>query len=693
MTQYLVPLAIFAIALIELLVRRIRRDAGGRVDSHYFTLSAHVTAMRLGLLVVATLGDINPRSEVMMVVGSSFGLASAYFMALFAYSFPLNRRPPRSLRWGLLAISLACVALVAPFMTRPTVGPILALTVAIPYFALTVFFIQRNWRASIVPGTQKPAASVTIVQAAVLAPWLMIMTMMVLMRHQLHAGMPSWVFLAQALVVSVVAVGGIGIAVLRYHLFEVRILMTEVVISVLAAGSVASYLGLGAAPLYAWLAHRTTAALAAAVVAMVPPFIVRWLVQSLDEMVNRVACTINPKGPDRNTVERVLTASARLVDPHAVLVIVSTKIAEVTHGEVQFLRAEDIPIEHPTDADRALIELVTEQPRSFYCDEQRPELDPALVARMDALHAQLLLPVRRADKLYGLLVVRGVARVQREMALISAALADHLALKLENFSLYASAALAERKLADARAQTDTLSRELEESRRLAALGSFAAAIAHDIRTPLTSISMNVQILREHAWIDAHDREYLDIALEEIERLNRSVGEILDFAKPLALQPTTATPAELTDDVARTLEPLWAERGITLQIVRDDTPGDVTVDERRMRQVLLNLLENAAEASTRGSSVTLHTTSTERSVVFEVRDQGRGIEEAHIERIFEPFFTTRTDGTGLGLAIAQKIVRAHGGELRVRSTAGEGTVFTVELPRVFAAERAPERLSA
>jgi signal transduction histidine kinase len=114
----------------------------------------------------------------------------------------------------------------------------------------------------------------------------------------------------------------------------------------------------------------------------------------------------------------------------------------------------------------------------------------------------------------------------------------------------------------------------------------------------------------------------------------------------------------------------------------EVPEDLPVrgDAHRLRQVFLNLLDNAAKASTPGSEVTLRGARAAGGLVsLEVADRGKGIERADLERIFEPFYTTRPDGTGLGLAIVRKLVRAHRGEVQVRSAPGQGATFTVLLP--------------
>jgi signal transduction histidine kinase len=221
--------------------------------------------------------------------------------------------------------------------------------------------------------------------------------------------------------------------------------------------------------------------------------------------------------------------------------------------------------------------------------------------------------------------------------------------------------------------------ELHDARRLAALGQFAAAIAHDIRTPLTSISLNVQILRRKLQLPDDDREHLEIALEELARLDRSVAEILDFAKPIKLTSEPIDIADLLEATTRNLIPVLSERGVA---VRFEPADALTVhgDPQRLRQALTNLVDNAANASQPGAEVTLRASATaDRHVAIEIEDRGRGIGPDDLPRIFEPFFTTRPDGTGLGLAIVHKVIRAHGGDIKVRSTLGGGSTFTIMLP--------------
>jgi PAS domain S-box-containing protein len=229
-----------------------------------------------------------------------------------------------------------------------------------------------------------------------------------------------------------------------------------------------------------------------------------------------------------------------------------------------------------------------------------------------------------------------------------------------------------------------LEREVEEFRRLAALGQFATALAHDIRTPLSSIRMNVQILRDKVDLPADDMEYFDLTLEAISRLAREVEELLDFTKPAVLRIDDVELGTLFDDVVDATRAHAAEGRVRVVV---DVPESLRapIDEMRVRQMLVNLVDNAIRASRSDTMVYLSAREEGHDyVVVTVEDSGSGIEPEHLERIWEPFFTTKPDGTGLGLAIVRKIVMAHAGSIRVESN-GQGTRFDVRFPATRAME--------
>ena len=128
-----------------------------------------------------------------------------------------------------------------------------------------------------------------------------------------------------------------------------------------------------------------------------------------------------------------------------------------------------------------------------------------------------------------------------------------------------------------------------------------------------------------------------------------------------------------------MSPVLSEKGVSLKLEPKLNGMTVTGDPKRLRQVLTNLVDNAADASGSGKEVVLRASSANDQVSIEVEDHGRGIDLHDLPKIFDPFFTTRPDGTGLGLAICHKVVRAHGGDIKVRSSPGGGSTFTVLLP--------------
>ncbi|MFW6108419.1 MAG: sensor histidine kinase [bacterium] len=218
-----------------------------------------------------------------------------------------------------------------------------------------------------------------------------------------------------------------------------------------------------------------------------------------------------------------------------------------------------------------------------------------------------------------------------------------------------------------------------ESERLAAVGQVAAGIAHEVRNPLSGIKMSAQLigrrLREHSPAEA---ESVEVMLAEIARLEVIIDDLLTFAGPTRLSrqeaDLNAVLGEVLDFMARQLEHASIEVRTKLA---DDLPP-VRLDPRRIRQVVLNLVLNAAEAMPNGGTLTLRTRRADDAVVAEVEDTGHGVEPAVAERIFEPFFTTKDGGSGLGLGVSRTLVEAHGGTLTVEPLE-HGTRFTFTLP--------------
>jgi signal transduction histidine kinase len=226
-------------------------------------------------------------------------------------------------------------------------------------------------------------------------------------------------------------------------------------------------------------------------------------------------------------------------------------------------------------------------------------------------------------------------------------------------------------------------REAALRERLSALGRLSTVIAHEVRNPLMIIKGSLLTLRgDRAPTDAVREAAADID-NQVARLNRIVGDVLDFARPLKVEPAPIDVAALVAEAARAAFDGAGGPGPTL--VLDPSLGTLFTDGERLRGVLVNLLQNAREgvvAAGRGGpdavEVGARRLSAGRVLVW-VQDRGPGIAPADLPHVFEPYFTTKRTGSGLGLAIARKVVEALGGSIRMESREGEGTRVEVELP--------------
>ena len=231
-------------------------------------------------------------------------------------------------------------------------------------------------------------------------------------------------------------------------------------------------------------------------------------------------------------------------------------------------------------------------------------------------------------------------------------------------------------------EVQALKKEVETSRRLASLGRLAAGIAHEIRNPLSSIKGFATYFRERYEDNREDRNTADIMIREVDRVNRVISELLDFARPLALEKKRTPVQPLIQHSLKMIERQASSSGVDIRAECPSSLGDVEVDFDGITQILLNLYLNALDAMELGGTLTVSCAEEAGKpwVRISVRDTGPGIKKEHLEHIFDPYFTTKQTGTGLGLAIVRKIIEAHGGELKVESEPGRGAVATVLLPR-------------
>jgi two-component system, NtrC family, sensor histidine kinase HydH len=296
-----------------------------------------------------------------------------------------------------------------------------------------------------------------------------------------------------------------------------------------------------------------------------------------------------------------------------------------------------------------------------------------VIRTLEALHGGIALAIAtRSRELYGFLIVtddriRDAFSIDEVQFLVG--LATQVALSLESGALH---------------------RQLMERDRLATLGEMAAGLAHEIRNPLGAIKASAQLLAEPSDTDEAPREFLDIIVEETDRLARVVGSFLDYAKPGAPDPEPIDLGHAVERTMRMLDAELAEHGIDTSLRLDPDRPKVRVDAEHVRQILLNLVRNAIEATGRGGRLHVEVARIQRKGVAEsleewielrVTDDGPGIDPEILPKLFVPFVTTKANGSGLGLAISQRLANAASGRIDVRSEKDRGTTFVVTYPGV------------
>jgi signal transduction histidine kinase len=221
--------------------------------------------------------------------------------------------------------------------------------------------------------------------------------------------------------------------------------------------------------------------------------------------------------------------------------------------------------------------------------------------------------------------------------------------------------------------------QIKRADRLSAIGQLSASLAHEIRNPLASIDGAANLLEQPALDQEIRSKSLAVIRKECRRLNRLLTDLLDFARPRRPEFHAVDLAGVVDSVIALVAHTAAQSRIQ---VRKNFPAGlppVECDAEQIKQVLLNLTINAIQAMPEPGEIEIAAAPAPGGVSIVVRDQGRGVDRAEMEKIFEPFFTTKANGTGLGLSVAQQIVAQHGGALAAEPNDGGGMAFSVTLP--------------
>ena len=258
-------------------------------------------------------------------------------------------------------------------------------------------------------------------------------------------------------------------------------------------------------------------------------------------------------------------------------------------------------------------------------------------------------------------------------------------------SLFAIMRRAARKIAEQQEHLLKMQAELAASQRMALVGEMAAAVAHGIGNPLSSIRAAAQV----ALLDAEDadgseqngktRENLRSIMQQVDRVQKRMQGLLNFAKPLEPRPSRVEVNSVVREVMETLGARFSDAKVTLDLDLDAASPCVSSDVNQLEQALMVLITNALEATPKGGSVTIRTKSSDHNgagavVQLSIEDTGEGIPAENRERVFEPFFTTKPHGTGIGLPLAKKFVERNGGTIAIANGLNAGTKVEITLPR-------------
>ena len=222
---------------------------------------------------------------------------------------------------------------------------------------------------------------------------------------------------------------------------------------------------------------------------------------------------------------------------------------------------------------------------------------------------------------------------------------------------------------------------LVQSERLATLGKMATTVAHEVRNPLGGIRGAAQLLQLEENFDANSRDYIDVILKEVDRLNRVIEQLLTFGKSQAVNFELCDLKSLVFDVLKVCDPELKQHQVEVKQNYQQYLPKVKVNPEAIEQILLNLFRNAIESIENDGTLTINATfDLEKSVIeLRIEDTGRGIHPEITHKLFDPFYTTKPKGTGLGLAISQQIIEDHNGTIEVDVTSPKGAAFLITMP--------------
>ncbi|MBS1151928.1 MAG: Flagellar sensor histidine kinase FleS, partial [Myxococcaceae bacterium] len=350
---------------------------------------------------------------------------------------------------------------------------------------------------------------------------------------------------------------------------------------------------------------------------------------------------------------------------------------EVTSAQEhqEHFRTVRMSLDHPSLATRAVVEL---RPVRVQSALRSTQINVDLNARYQ-MKSLLALPLMLRGEPLGTAVIADAVQ-EREWtdAEVESAtvVSGQIAVAVANARLFE----------DLKKSYDQLSHaqiELVKRERLAALGELSAVVAHEVRNPLGVIYNSMSALRRLLTPIGEAANLFKMISEEAERIDTIVADLLEFARPHAPELKPESLPQVVAGAVKALQTSRGTRGVKIAVSVPDPFPSVRVDERMLRQALINLLVNAVQAMPRGGEVQVRLAIEAwrgvRSARIDVADEGPGVPAALTESVFQPFVTTKATGSGLGLAVVKRIVEAHHGEVELTSTPGKGATFTLWLP--------------
>ncbi|MCA1065350.1 HAMP domain-containing histidine kinase [Rossellomorea aquimaris] len=421
----------------------------------------------------------------------------------------------------------------------------------------------------------------------------------------------------------------------------------------------------------------------------------------------------------QEVADRIVTSEGRIMIPPI--------LKEVVEQRSKFLQLDEPPLTYVIDGEGKILSnkdqfrkprdrqaQIQQIPSSFY---EKREVKISIKGKRDEKAYAISEPIESGDEVLGYVVMisleKDLAEVNQEyrllgIMLVSLALLGWLVIYYLSRKLaapIAGVAEAARLVSDGnyeiKLNQQAKEKEIHElvesfqemATRLKHLeqmrSELLAGVTHDLKTPVTSISGLIQAVKDEVVTEEEAREFLDISLKEVDRLQRMIGDLLEFnsfaAGAIPVRKERVSMNDLLEDIVRQWEHTQVDKPFDLSLSLPSTEVEAMVDPMRIEQILINLLNNARQSlPDEGGALSLHLFKHKDTVIVEVQDTGRGIPEMEQTLIFERFYRgegkkLKVRGLGLGLPFSRMLANAHGGKLLLKESSPEGTTFSLELP--------------